>query len=280
MSLSLKRLGIWALAGLGFATTNLAAIDNARASDWTTANPAIPSTWSSAISPITARLGPAPSSMACNCGRAICPLVRRSNFTSACRARSSSTPCWQARRASAISAICQPIVGATKRNVADLRILANIGLGHDECNVFFVRSDAPQFADAKAAVGLAQRQDRRHAERKLLRSLRASRLPKEPRDAERLSQSKHRSHHQRLPRRQDRTAPCSGSRQPPASSPKASLAASPAVTISTSRTVRFWMPVRISSNSGQMSSRPGSRPSLMPNSSSPIQRTPAKSLNS
>ncbi len=44
------------------------------------------------------------------------------------------------------------IVGATKRNIADLRILANIGLGHDECNVFFVRSDAPQFADAKAAV--------------------------------------------------------------------------------------------------------------------------------
>ncbi len=44
------------------------------------------------------------------------------------------------------------IVGATKRNVADLRILANIGLGHDECNVFFVRSDAPQFADAKTAV--------------------------------------------------------------------------------------------------------------------------------
>ena len=44
------------------------------------------------------------------------------------------------------------IVGATKRSVADLRIIANIGLGHDQCNVFFVRNDAPQFADAKAAV--------------------------------------------------------------------------------------------------------------------------------
>jgi NitT/TauT family transport system substrate-binding protein len=44
------------------------------------------------------------------------------------------------------------IVGATKRNIADLRILANIGLGHDQCNVFFVRNDAPQFADAKAIV--------------------------------------------------------------------------------------------------------------------------------
>jgi NitT/TauT family transport system substrate-binding protein len=44
------------------------------------------------------------------------------------------------------------IVGATKRSVADLRILANIGLGFDECNVFFTRPDAPVFADGKAAV--------------------------------------------------------------------------------------------------------------------------------
>ena len=41
------------------------------------------------------------------------------------------------------------IVATTKRNVADLRIIANIGLGHDQCNVFFVRNDAPQFHDAK-----------------------------------------------------------------------------------------------------------------------------------
>lgn len=44
------------------------------------------------------------------------------------------------------------IVAATKRSVADLRILANIGLGHDQCNIFFVRNDAPQFPDGKAAV--------------------------------------------------------------------------------------------------------------------------------
>ncbi|REF85942.1 NitT/TauT family transport system substrate-binding protein [Methylovirgula ligni] len=44
------------------------------------------------------------------------------------------------------------IVATTKRSVADLRIIANIGLGHDQCNVFFVRKDAPQFTDAKAAV--------------------------------------------------------------------------------------------------------------------------------
>jgi NitT/TauT family transport system substrate-binding protein len=44
------------------------------------------------------------------------------------------------------------IVGATKRNVADLRIIANIGLSHDQCNVFLTRNDAPQFADGAAAV--------------------------------------------------------------------------------------------------------------------------------
>jgi sulfonate transport system substrate-binding protein len=44
------------------------------------------------------------------------------------------------------------IVGATKRNVADLRIVANIGLSHDQCNIFLTRKDAPAFADPKAAV--------------------------------------------------------------------------------------------------------------------------------
>jgi NitT/TauT family transport system substrate-binding protein len=44
------------------------------------------------------------------------------------------------------------IVGATKRNVADLRIVASLGLSHDQCNVFFARNDAPPFADAKAAI--------------------------------------------------------------------------------------------------------------------------------
>ena len=44
------------------------------------------------------------------------------------------------------------IVGTTKRDVADLRIVANLGLSHDQCNVFFVRNDAPQFPDATAAI--------------------------------------------------------------------------------------------------------------------------------
>jgi NitT/TauT family transport system substrate-binding protein len=44
------------------------------------------------------------------------------------------------------------IVGATKRSVADLRIIANIGLSHDQCNIFLARTDAPKFADATAAL--------------------------------------------------------------------------------------------------------------------------------
>jgi NitT/TauT family transport system substrate-binding protein len=44
------------------------------------------------------------------------------------------------------------IVGATKRSVADLRIIANVGLSHDQCNVFLTRNHAPKFADASAAV--------------------------------------------------------------------------------------------------------------------------------
>jgi NitT/TauT family transport system substrate-binding protein len=44
------------------------------------------------------------------------------------------------------------IVGATKRSVADLRIIANIGLGTDQCNVFFTRPDAPAFANAREAI--------------------------------------------------------------------------------------------------------------------------------
>jgi NitT/TauT family transport system substrate-binding protein len=44
------------------------------------------------------------------------------------------------------------IVAATKRNVADLRIVAHIGSSQDQCNVFFVRNDAPQFASPREAI--------------------------------------------------------------------------------------------------------------------------------
>jgi hypothetical protein len=44
------------------------------------------------------------------------------------------------------------IVAPTKREVADLRIIANVGLSHDQCNVLFVRNDAPRFKTPKEAV--------------------------------------------------------------------------------------------------------------------------------
>lgn len=44
------------------------------------------------------------------------------------------------------------IVAATKRNVADLRIVAHIGSSQDQCNVFFVRNDAPEFASPRDAI--------------------------------------------------------------------------------------------------------------------------------
>jgi NitT/TauT family transport system substrate-binding protein len=44
------------------------------------------------------------------------------------------------------------IVAATKRSVADLRIVAHIGSSQDQCNVFFVRNDAPPFASPREAI--------------------------------------------------------------------------------------------------------------------------------
>ncbi|MBS0445899.1 MAG: ABC transporter substrate-binding protein [Proteobacteria bacterium] len=44
------------------------------------------------------------------------------------------------------------IVSTTKQQVADIRIVATIGLGTDQCNVFLTRKDAPAFANAKEAI--------------------------------------------------------------------------------------------------------------------------------
>jgi NitT/TauT family transport system substrate-binding protein len=44
------------------------------------------------------------------------------------------------------------IVSTTKTEVADVRLVANLGLGFDQCNIFLARNDAPQFADANAAL--------------------------------------------------------------------------------------------------------------------------------
>src|SRR5215510_15409725 len=44
------------------------------------------------------------------------------------------------------------IVATTKHDVADIRLVANLGLAYDQCNVFLVRNDAPQFKDGNDAL--------------------------------------------------------------------------------------------------------------------------------
>ena len=44
------------------------------------------------------------------------------------------------------------IVSTTKQDVADIRLIAVLGLGHDQCNIFLARNDAPQFKTAKEAL--------------------------------------------------------------------------------------------------------------------------------
>jgi NitT/TauT family transport system substrate-binding protein len=44
------------------------------------------------------------------------------------------------------------IVSTTKQDVADVRLVANLGLAFDQCNAFLVRQDAPQFKDAQEAI--------------------------------------------------------------------------------------------------------------------------------
>lgn len=44
------------------------------------------------------------------------------------------------------------IVSTTKENVADMRIVATVGLGVDQCNNFLARTDAPKFSNQKAAI--------------------------------------------------------------------------------------------------------------------------------
>jgi sulfonate transport system substrate-binding protein len=44
------------------------------------------------------------------------------------------------------------IVGTSKRSTRDLRIVGTLGLASDQCAVFLVRNDAPQFADQREAI--------------------------------------------------------------------------------------------------------------------------------
>src|SRR5688572_11696460 len=44
------------------------------------------------------------------------------------------------------------IVSTTKQEVADIRLVAVLGLAWDQCNAFLVRNDAPKFKDDKEAI--------------------------------------------------------------------------------------------------------------------------------
>lgn len=44
------------------------------------------------------------------------------------------------------------IVGASKRDTRDLRIVSTLGQAKDQCGVFLTRSDAPEFADQREAL--------------------------------------------------------------------------------------------------------------------------------
>jgi NitT/TauT family transport system substrate-binding protein len=44
------------------------------------------------------------------------------------------------------------VVATTKQQVADIRIVASLGLGTDQCNIFLARPDAPKFTDQNAAI--------------------------------------------------------------------------------------------------------------------------------
>src|SRR6267143_1541617 len=44
------------------------------------------------------------------------------------------------------------IVSTTKQEVADVRLVANLGLAFDQCNIFLARNDAPKFQDAAQAL--------------------------------------------------------------------------------------------------------------------------------
>ena len=44
------------------------------------------------------------------------------------------------------------IVSTTKTKTADIRLVATLGLGFDQCNIFLARNDAPEFKDSNEAL--------------------------------------------------------------------------------------------------------------------------------
>jgi NitT/TauT family transport system substrate-binding protein len=51
------------------------------------------------------------------------------------------------------------IIATTKRDMADIRLVAALALAHDQCNILLVRPDAPAFAKAEEAVRWLDKKD-------------------------------------------------------------------------------------------------------------------------
>ena len=103
--------------------------------------------------------------------------------------------------------------GASKRRTRDLRIVATLGPVQDQCGVFLVRPDAPDFAVAGGGDQVVRRQGRLHARRAAAPTAsprrRSSRSGVEPKEY--LNQP-HRRDHVRASRAARSTARSSGSR--------------------------------------------------------------------
>ena len=142
MNYFLKRIAVWALVGLG-----LAAANKAQAADLDYGKLGQPIHLAVGYQPYFSEImdrgrRERPSAMEeVPAGR-----LDRSNLASACRDRSSSTPCSQAKRASAISATCPPSSKQPSATSPICKSSPMSALSHDQCNVFFVRKDAPKFA--------------------------------------------------------------------------------------------------------------------------------------
>ena len=121
------------------------------------------------------------------------------------------------------------IVSTTKQEVADVRLVANLGLAYDQCNAFLARNDAPQFKKRPGSDQVAGRQDRGGAQGQLHRPLRAGRRSRSSNiKPEGVPEPEHRGDHLQLPRRQarrggdvgaDHLAPGAGGPRAPASPP-------------------------------------------------------------
>ena len=96
------------------------------------------------------------------------------------------------------------IVSTSHPEVRDVRIVSVLGLGYDQCNIFLVRTDAPQFKSPEEAIKWLDGKICRRAEGQLHRPLRPGGVQELRDQAVGIPEPEHRGHHQRLPREEAR----------------------------------------------------------------------------